>query len=185
MSILEKQFNLILTNHKQLKMRLKFFTLLCFTLFALNGNAQGLKKLFLPIPKPTEKDFKANPQPKWEWRLGVTLPAFKITGSTRPNATVDALLLTSTGGGISWQKLAFKKDDNEKEGRWKCIFSWSPATILLSGNLTSDHPVDIAYATTLGFFNNLLMIGGGYDLGVVTGRSRFFGVLSIGLNFNN
>lgn len=144
---------------------------------------QGLKSFFAPIPKPDEKILpsEGGTDKPWKWRPVVSLPALKLTESTRLNAQVDALLLTSTGGGISIQKSYY--DDGDK--RWKSTFSWSPATILLSGNLSADNPINISYVTTVGFFNNLLMIGAGYDLGEVSGRSRFFGVLSIGVNFNN
>ena len=117
---------------------------------------------------------------KWEFRPTVTLPAFKLVESTREDSNVDVFVLTSVGGGISLQKL---KHDGKK---WKSQFSWSPLTILLSGNLNAeDTSLDLSIASTLGFFNNLLMVGGGYDLGSVKNRSRFFGLLSVGINFNN
>lgn len=139
---------------------------------------RGLKKFFNSIPKPGDR---FQDKTKNEWRPIVALPALKIVESSRSDAKVDALLLTSTGGGISWQRLKF--DDDSK--KWKSTFSFSPATILLSGNFTADSPIDISYAMTVGFFNNLIMIGGGYDLGSVSGRSRFFGLLSVGISFNN
>ena len=143
-------------------------------------NGQGL---FKPIPAPSTEgpDPTGKVPTRSEWRPVVNLPALKLVESSRDDAKVDALLLTSTGGGISWQKL--KWDSEEK--KWKSTFSISPATILLSGNLSADNPIDISYAATVGFFNNLIMLGGGYDLGSVSDRSRFFGVISIGINFNN
>jgi len=156
------------------------------TIFALTicfiANAQsGLKKFFSPIPNQSYELTDSIETSRNEWRPIISLPAFKILESSRPDAKVDALLLTSTGGGISWQKL--KK--NDKSGKWESTFSFSPATILISGNLTSSNPIDISYATTVGFFNNLIMFGIGYDLGSVTGRSRVFGLVSIGINLNN
>ena len=161
----------------------KFFFLLLFFLFTISiTKAQsGLKKFFSPVPKPTAALAPGTPATRNEWRPVVSLPAMKLVESSRPDAKVDALLLTSTGGGISWQKLKLDAASN----KWKCTFSFSPATFLLSGNFTADNPIDISYAMTVGFFNNLLMIGGGYDLGTVSGRSRFFGLISIGINFNN
>lgn len=144
---------------------------------------QGIKSFFSPIPKPGEivLPSEGGIDKPWKWRPIVSLPALKLTESTRADAQIDALLLTSTGGGVSLQKTYY----DEVDKRWKSTFSWSPVTILLSGNLSSENPINISYATTIGFFNNLLMIGAGYDLGEVTGRSRYFGVLSIGINFNN
>lgn len=161
----------------------KFYYILFFSLFASISFAQGLKAFFSPIPKPVAKALPAEGgvEKNWSWRPIVSLPALKITESIRADAQVDALLLTSTGGGISIQKTVYEPATQ----RWKSVFSWSPATVLLSGNLSADNPINISYVTTIGFFNNLLMIGGGYDLGSVDGRSRVFGVLSIGINFNN
>jgi len=159
---------------------LTIFFLLIFSsqVFAQNG----LKKFFSPIPKPSSQapPIDGNNKKQWEWRPIVSLPALKLTKSSRPSAEVDALLLTSTGGGISIQKIDFDGDNKAKS-----TFSWSPITILLSGNLSAENPIDISAATTVGFFNNLLMVGGGYDLGSVNGRGRWFGLVSIGINFNN
>lgn len=148
----------------------------------LEANAQtGIKSFFKPIPKPDLSLKNNSPNKKKEWRPVINLPAFKIVESSRPDAKIDALMLTSTGGGISWQKLEFDTETN----KWKSNFSFSPITILVSGNLTAANPIDITYATTVGFFNNLIMFGAGYDLGAVTGRSRIFGLVSIGINLNN
>ena len=161
------------------------FTLSVFFLVFVLGTCfgQGLKSFFSPIPAPQLGILpsEGGTKPSWQWRPIVSLPALKLTESTRAGAKLDALLLTSTGGGISVQKLIFDETDK----RWKSGFSWSPATILLSGNLSAEKPIDISYATTIGFFNNLLMFGAGYDLGFVENRSRIFGVVSIGINFNN
>lgn len=144
------------------------------------GFSQGF---FKPIEKPTAAQIAADRTvaEKSSWRPVVTLPALKLVETSREDAKIDALLLTSTGGGISWQKLKYDEEDE----KWKSTFSVSPITILLSGNLSSETPIDISYAATVGFFNNLIMVGGGYDLGSVSGRSRFFGLISIGINFNN
>ena len=156
----------------------------------------AVKKFFSPLPppdralrEPIPDTGPEQPEPvaglastKWEWRPTVTLPAFKIVESTREDSKIDVFVLSSVGGGISYQKLKF---DDETQ-RWKSIFSWSPITVLLAGNLNdTDSPLDLSLATTLGFVNNLFMIGAGYDLGRVEDRSRFFGLLSIGINFNN
>jgi hypothetical protein len=138
---------------------------------------------FKPIPKPDIQNFmdSTDVQIEKKWRPVVSLPAFKLVESSREDAVIDALVLTSTGGGISYQVLEF---DASKD-RWKSKFSFSPATILLSGNLTSDNPIDISYAMSVGFFDNLIMLGAGVDLGSVPDRSRFFGMISVGINFNN
>lgn len=141
-----------------------------------------IKEFFSIVPKPDpSKIEQAATQGEWKWRPIVTLPALKITESTRPDAKADVFLLTSAGGGISYQRLIY----NSGTEKWECKFSWSPLTILLSGNLTAAKPIDISLATTIGIFNNLIMYGLGIDLGEVQGRSRIFGLLSIGININN
>jgi hypothetical protein len=112
----------------------------------------------------------------------VSIPAFKIVESSRKNAQLDARILTQVGGGVSYQNLVYDST-NEK---WISTFSFSPMTILISGNTANDDPIDLSYAMTVGFFDNLIMLGAGWDFGnVEDDRSRFFGLLSIGVNFNN
>lgn len=118
---------------------------------------------------------------KWEWRPIVAIPAFKVTESTRPNTDADVLLLASTGGGISYQHLIY----DATEQKYNCTFSVSPLTLLLTGNLTANNPIDLSYMASVGIWNNLFMFGVGYDLGSITGRSRVFGAFSVGINLNN
>ena len=119
------------------------------------------------------------------WRPVVNLPALKLTESVRPDAQVDGQVLTSVGGGISVQRLRWNSNKGD-EGGWVSTFSFSPLTILVSGNFGGDDArLDVSPAMTIGFFDNVIMFGGGWDLGKVTGRSRAFGLLSIGINFNN
>ncbi|MDO9069596.1 MAG: hypothetical protein Q7W05_14235 [Deltaproteobacteria bacterium] len=148
-----------------------------------------IKSFFSTVPPP-ETQFgimkETEYSPVWKWRPIVALPAFKIVESTREDAEVDVFLLTSTGGGISWQKLKWEASESSSDGgKWNCLFSVSPLTVLISGNLQADDPLDISLASSVGVMNNLFMIGGGYDLGQVEGRGRWFGLISIGLNFNN
>ena len=149
-----------------------------------------LRRFFSSVPHPPLVLGLEPPPPvrKTEWRPLVSLPALKITESTRPNTKVDALLLTSVGGGISLQYLEEYTDNSDPQQpikKWKSLVTWSPLTALLSGNLTADNPLDLSVASTIGFWDSRIMFGGGYDLGKVTGRSRWFGLLSIGINFNN
>jgi hypothetical protein len=139
-------------------------------------------KFSKPIPKPTAVALVGGaPIKKSEWRPIISIPALKISKSVRDNSIVDTQLLTSTGGGVSWQMLEY---DPITE-KWKSNFSFSPATILITGDTSGTSSLDISYATTIGFFNNLIMIGAGYDLGNVEGRNRLFGLISIGINLNN
>jgi hypothetical protein len=115
----------------------------------------------------------------WKLRPIVTLPALKITGSLRKNAVVDVNSFASTGGGFSVQRLKYTSKE-----RWYCTFSFSPLTLFFSGDLV-DSSVDLSWAGTVGILNNLVMIGVGFDLGVVEDRNRLFGLVSAGFSFNN
>ncbi len=149
----------------------------------------ALKKFFSPIPPLTDKELQAEggSRTKWDWRPAATIPALKLVESSRPNASIDGYMLTSAGGGITYQKLVWESnEDNPKKGKWVSKFSWSPLTVLVAGNFDGNTAIDVSPAMTVGFFQNLLMLGGGYDLGTVpSGRSRFFGAISININFNN
>jgi hypothetical protein len=151
------------------------------------GRRSPVRRLFSAIPPPREDRLEADRSTRStsftcaEWRPVVTIPALRVTQSTRANAVVDAFLLTSVGGGLSWQRLRW----NAARRRYDSTFSVSPATVLLAGRIAGDNVLDVSYAATVGFFNNLLMVGTGYDLGTVKGRSRWFGLLSVGINFNN
>lgn len=125
---------------------------------------------------------------EWKWRPQVTIPIFKGTDSTRPDAKVDVSLLASTGGGISLQNLTIKASNNngQIQNEYYCNFSWSPVTVLLSGNLTEGSTIDPSLISTVGFFNNVILLGAGFNLGEVPNdRSRFMGVFSLGINLNN
>lgn len=126
-----------------------------------------------------------------DWKLGasITVPPLRVQESIRDNAKVDVVLSSSIGGGLSFMYV--KKDP--VSGEESRIFSWSPLTILLSGNTTEDFDkVDLAYATTVGFFDDLIMTGIGYNFGsnLYTNDngdeveiSRWFFLLGLGLSF--
>jgi hypothetical protein len=140
---------------------------------------KGIRSLFARVPAPDDvqaADFTCK-----TWRPLVNIPALKLVQSTRPNAKVDVFLLTSVGGGLSYEKLKW----NAATLKYSSVVSFSPLTLLITGHVTAATALDLSPALTVGGFNNLLMGGVGVDLGSVTGRSRVFGLLSIGVNFNN
>lgn len=145
------------------------------------GTNTALSRFFDPIPKPELEIKGVQDNTRSEWRPVVAIPALKLIESTRENAQLDALVLTQVGGGVSYQKLEY---DSENK-KWVCKWSISPMTVLLSANTANDNPIDISYAATVGLFDNLIMVGVGWDFGDVGDRSRLFGLLSMGINFNN
>lgn len=152
-----------------------FFWSMHLTIVAQEKN--GLFDYFFKV-RPIEMGLM-EVEPIWEFKPTVQIPAFKITESSRENAQLDATFLASTGGGVTLQKRIVKDDKNY------AIFSWSPAIILITGDTSKDDPLDLSYCTTIGFFNNLIQLGAGWDFGEVEGRSRWFGVISAGININN
>lgn len=154
------------------------------------ANSQGfIKRLFTAKPPPTLEQLTAEggSNVDWDWRGAATIPALKLVESTRPDALLDGYAFTSAGGGITYQKLEWQSEgDDPLKGKWVSKFSWSPLTVLLVGNFDDNTAIDPSLATTVGFFQNLFMLGVGVDLGSVpSGRSRLFGALSININFNN
>jgi len=141
------------------------------------SHADDIWSFFRPVPKPTPE---TQDQTIWRLRPIVTIPALKISPSTKIDVLADVSMLSSAGGGISMQSLSY----DQTEGAWGSNVSFSLIG-LLSGDLTSSNPVDFSGAVAVGFFNDIIMFGLGYDLGYVSGRSRFFGLVSLGVNFNN
>jgi hypothetical protein len=145
------------------------------------NNSSTIKSFFSRLPNPKNNE----PEDSWEWRPVVAIPALKIVESSRSNAVIDAFILASVGGGVSLQHLKFDESGNNGKGEWVCSFSFSPLTVLLTGSYTADTQLDVSPAMTIGLWSNRIMVGAGYDLGEVSGRSRLFGLLSLGINFNN
>lgn len=160
----------------------KYLIIVIFFLGTTNCFSQSIFKI---VPKPPVAAAAAataeTPIIKRVWRPTVVLPALKLVQSTRPESQLDGLLSPSTGGGISFQKLAFNSDTN----KWESLISFSPATILLTGNLTADNPIDLSYVANVAFFNNLIAVGVGYDFGNVGDRSRLFFGINLGISLNN
>ena len=57
--------------------------------------------------------------------------------------------------------------------------------LLITGDRTKDEPLDLSYCTTVGFFNNLLQIGVGYEFWNGRRQKSFFPVTSLGINITN
>lgn len=142
----------------------------------------SLKHFFKPRPtKALGQDEFGLFDAKWDLKPIAQVPAIKIIESNRDGAELDAFILASAGGGITLQTVG------QKDGKNYSKFSWSPITILLTGDTSKDGAVlDLSWVSTVGFFNNLLQIGVGRDFGEIpTERSRWFGVLSLGVNLTN
>ena len=131
----------------------------------------------------------------WYWRPSVVIPVFKIYGSKTSNTLVDVTLNGGIGGGLSIVKYTDTTGTNPlktvivngesvtgQDTQPEISFSFSPCTVLMSKE-SNDSTIAISYAMTVGFFNNTIVMGIGYDFGQVVDRSRLFGLLSIGASF--
>lgn len=128
----------------------------------------------------------------WAFGPSITIPPLMMRESIREGAKVDAILVAGIGGGIA---LYYGKVDPET-GKRSRTFSFSPMTIIMSGNISQDtaNELDIGYAMTIGFFNDLIMTGIGYNLGSnlvelsdgsTTHISRWFWLLGFGVSFGS
>jgi hypothetical protein len=127
------------------------------------------------------KEAEHDGQRVWKLRLMGMVPMFIATQSKVPDVLLDVAIMNRTGAGLSLQWVEY---DAESE-KWRCLFSVAPCTPLLGGRLGSKDELDLGLAFLIGALDNRVMAGIGFDFGRVVDRSRWFGLLSIGLNFNN
>ena len=124
--------------------------------------------------------------PNWDAQVSVVIPAFKIYETTKSGRKLDGRTLTALGGGLEFGKYKSKQVNNNPTSGYQrvSVFSYSPFTVLLSGN--GDAFLDVSIAQTIGFFNNTLQFGGGYDFGEIDSDrvGRWFFLLSVGININ-
>ena len=121
---------------------------------------------------------------RWALRPTVTIPAVRLVRSARAGAELDAQLLSSVGGGVTFESLRWEQPATG-DGRYVADLTWSPATVLFTGRTEGGTTtLDVAWATGVGFFDNRIQVGAGYNFGAVAARQRVFGLLSVGINFN-
>lgn len=101
----------------------------------------------------------------WAWRPVATGPIVRYEGNS-----VNA---TTIGGGIAYQHLVY----DSTSGRWNSTISLSPLTLLIGQN----GGFDFSYASTVGFFNGLFVVGGGWDFT----NKKPFGLITANINLNN
>jgi hypothetical protein len=158
----------------------KIIFILSVLTISVSANSQIISTKYFFKPRPILKEESGSLTEKFDIKPIAQIPAIKLTESSRENAQVDATLLVSAGGGFTIQRI------NTKKGKNYAPWSFSPVTILLSGDTSKEGAVlDFSWCSTLGFFNNVLQIGVGYDFGEVQNRSRWFGCLSLGINLTN
>jgi hypothetical protein len=126
--------------------------------------------------------FKRMPKPVAGRSItGVTTPTeqyvFRPVLNVASYAIGDNSLLN--GGGVAYQ---FLKYDPTTE-KWTSV--WSVNMLTWYKTSFSGDGQAFAAGLSVGFFNNLIMIGGGKSFANIPGNSGFFGTIGFGINFNN
>lgn len=163
-------------------MKGKFFTAVIFLLICA---------LLIPIESfaQTAKDIQLGK--KWKLAPSITIPPLMLRESPEENVGFDVVFTASIGGGIAFKYCEIDPVTGESDSQ----FSWSPFTILISGDTKSETPdLSVAYAMTVGFFDDLIQTGFGYDFGdnritnddgAEVTISRWFFLLGLGFSFGN
>lgn len=155
--------------------------LILVTAISILFTSNGYPQVFGPL-KSTAQYVQLNNKSTnlgWKFRADVVIPMFKITPSKEKGIITQVNMLTDIGGGL--QLANFKNNNN---GEPVNIFSFSPFTVLVSGD--PDQFINLSWASTIGFHNNIVQMGVGYDFGKIDASriGRWFFLLSAGIEFN-
>lgn len=153
---------------KNLKFLLAAILFATAILFAPTTQAQ---QFFKRIPKPIAghsviAGVQAEPTIQNVFRPVLNIASYAIGDNSLLN-----------GGGVSYQHLKY---ENEK---WSSVWSVNGVAWYKS-SFTGDGSA-FAAGLTVGFFNNLIMIGGGKTFANVPGSNGLFGTFGVGVNLNN
>ncbi len=158
------------------------FTFFCTILFPQIAHAKEEEKSawrYFFKPKPIMQ-FGESASAEWLFKPTIQIPALKLTKSIRTDAIADATLFASAGGGITYQRTIQKNNQNYS------TFSVSLIALLMGDTSKTGEVLDFSVAGTLGFLNNIIQVGLGFDLGKVPAeRGRLFFLLSAGINLTN
>lgn len=115
----------------------------------------------------------------WALDVSTAIPLFKIVESEGgSNAKMDVIPMVGIGGGLTayWGKI----DDPENNK----IISINFPTLAMSMRETDDKKMDLTLIADVGFFDNRVRFGCGYEFGKLAYvRNRLIGVFSLGVTF--
>jgi hypothetical protein len=114
----------------------------------------------------------------WMFDVTTAIPLFKIVESEGGTSQMDVLPMLGIGGGLTmyWGV----KDDPEN----KKVISINFPTLAMSLRDSDDKKMDLTLIADVGFFDNFIRFGAGYEFGKLAyDRSRFIGVFSLGVTF--
>lgn len=113
----------------------------------------------------------------WAADLTYTIAALKVVESNRENTPVD--VVPNLGGGVALTIFYA----NAQIGNYDMLISFNAPEIILTPRFDDETGVDLTIGGDVGFLNNRLRLGVGYELGTQPyERSRWIGLISIGVN---
>jgi hypothetical protein len=118
--------------------------------------------------------------PEWMFKPTFTIDATSIRPGTHPGVQTDESFLSAAGPALTLQHTILQPD-----GTNYADYSGNIA-LLLTGQTNNGPSIVPAVAVTAGILNNIVNVGGGYDLQTRDdGLSRFFVLVSLGVNLTN
>ena len=114
----------------------------------------------------------------WALDFSTAIPLFKIIESEDGGSRMDVVPMIGIGGGLTFYWGPKDDPDNKK------LISINIPTLVLNERETSGTSLDLTLVFDVGFLNNKLRLGGGYEFGKLNySRSRFIAVFSFGVEF--
>jgi hypothetical protein len=102
----------------------------------------------------------------------------KIVESDDTNTKMDVLPVAGLGGGLCIYWTDVNVIDHKK------IVALNAPMLYASTRIDDEKKLDLTLAATVGFFDNLIEFGVGYELGKLPyERSRLVGLFSLGVSF--
>ena len=114
----------------------------------------------------------------WMFDVATAVPLMKIVESTETNTKMDVLPIAGIGGGLCIYWTDINVIDHKK------IVALNLPMLYASTRIDDEKKLDLTVAATIGFFDNLVQFGAGYELGKLPyERSRVVGLFSLGMTF--
>jgi len=114
----------------------------------------------------------------WMFDIATAVPLMKIVESDAPGAKMDVLPIAGLGGGLCIYWTDVNVIDHKK------IVSFNVPMLYYSTRIDDEKKLDLSIAATVGFFDNAIQFGAGYELGKLPyERSRLVGLFSLGVSF--
>jgi hypothetical protein len=114
----------------------------------------------------------------WMFDVATAVPLMKIVESSDSYTEMDVVPIAGLGGGLCIYWTDVNVIDHKK------IVSFNVPMFYASTRIDDEKKLDLTVAATVGFFDNLVEFGAGYELGKLPyERSRLVGLFSLGVSF--